>query len=123
MESGCCSSASGTVEKVTPLASITNTPPEPITRNRCRSTTTAVSSSIPTPSDLGFWATAAISRPIRPRSAKCWSMTMSLTSPNPGAILIASPAFGDDPLSPLTSMVSHRTDAPADVPATTPPPA
>src|SRR4051794_41162132 len=46
----------------------------------------AVSSSMPIPSTRGLWATAPSSRPIRPRSAKCWSMMTFRTSPSPGAM-------------------------------------
>src|SRR5688500_13956575 len=81
----------------------------------------AVSSSMPTPSTRGFCVTAPISRAMRPRTAKCWSMSISWASPSPGAISSADLMRYD--ASPLfeTSIVSLIADAPADVPAITPP--
>ena len=114
--------SSTTLLWLTSRPSSTYTPPAPSTvKARPPSHTIAVSSSMPTPSMRGFCATAPMSRPMRPRSAKCWSTITPGSRPNPGAMRSASSTWGDAELFPVTIIVSVTTDAPADVPATQPP--
>ena len=64
--------------------STTVTAPRPTTSSRAPSTiTAAVSSSIPTPSRAGDWATRESSRPYRLRCSKCWSTIAPRSSPRP----------------------------------------
>jgi hypothetical protein len=53
---------------------------------------------------------------------KCWSRMTPGISPKPGAICSAAPMRCDSAPLPETSIVSHITEAPAEVPATAPRP-
>ena len=101
--------------------STTVTVPLPMTSKvRSGPSTSAVSSSMPTPMTNGLNETAVSSRPSRSRWRKCWSMMSRLVRPRPGASVTPS-VVGVGPVGPVAIMCSGSTAAPAEVPATTAP--